>query len=171
MKVTLEALLPRLGVYEFQVIAFQGVSDLERSLVRRIRGWRDPRARFLVIRDNDNGDCRARKERLNSLIEKAGGCRPVKIRIVMQELEAWFLGDPEALEAAGLLKPGKRPRSLEEPEMKRRPVDVLRTLDRSYQKGIGARRIAPHLDPERSQATSMTNTISAIRELAASTGV
>lgn len=170
MEVVLREVFPKLGVFDFRIIAFQGVSDLEGSLGLRLRGWRDPRARFLIIRDNDNGDCRARKTRLLKIIEDAGRESATKVRIVMQELEAWFLGDPEALEAAGLLQPGKRPGFLRDPEAQRRPVDVLRKLDPAYQKSMGAGRIAPHLDPARNAAPSFHATIAAIRELTAPEG-
>jgi hypothetical protein len=170
MEVTLRALLPKLGVTEFQIISFQGVGDLEASLTRRIKGWRDPAAQFLVIRHNDNGNCRARKERILDRIVAAGGVRPTKIRIVMQELEAWFLGDPQALEAAGLLEPGTRPAWLRDPEAETQPVTRLRALDPGYGKVSGARRIAPHLDPTRNAARSFLATISAIRDLTLANG-
>lgn len=167
MEITLRDLVPRLGVTEFQIITFQGVGDLEASLRAKIKAWRDTSARFLVIRDNDNGDCRARKQRLQGRIDAAGGARPAKIRLVIQELEAWFLGDPEALENAGYLKPGSRPAYLRDPENHAKPVDALRKLDPAYQKTLGARRIAPHLDPDRNKASSFHATIQAIRDLTA----
>ena len=165
MQVTLQSLLPRLGVTDFQIMAFDGVSDLERSLVRRIRAWRVPQSCFLVIRDNDNGDCLVRKQKLVDLIAQAGTTCPTKVRIVMQELEAWFLGDPLALENAGILRKGKRPASLRNPEEQSQPVTVLKELLRGYGKVSGARRIAPHLHPERNSARSFHTTVAAIREL------
>jgi hypothetical protein len=170
MEVTMRALLPKLGIADFQILTFQGVGDLENSLTRRLRGWRDPNARFLVIRDNDNGDCRERKQRLLDRIGAAGGERIAKVRIVMQELEAWFLGDPQALEAAGLLPAGKRPAWLRAPEDEAQPVARLRTLDPGYGKVSGARRIAPHLDSARNAAHSFHATITAIQDLAMANG-
>ena len=68
MKATLEHLLPRLGIslVTVTIIAHQGKSDLEKSIPRKLRGWQDPAARFLILRDNDRGDCRARKAHLGS---------------------------------------------------------------------------------------------------------
>jgi hypothetical protein len=170
MEVTLRALLPKLGIADFQIVTFQGVGDLETSLTRRIRAWRDPNARFLVIRDNENGNCRARKHRLQDLVQAAGATRRAKVRIVMQELEAWFLGDCAALEKAGLLAPGSRPAWLRDPETEAQPVLRLKKLEPGYGKVTGARRIAPHLDPRRNQARSFHATLNAIRELAEAEG-
>jgi hypothetical protein len=170
MEVTLRALLPKLGIADFRILTFQGVGDLERSLTRRIRAWQDRNARFLVIRDNDNGDCRERKQRLLDCIGAAGGNRIAKVRIVMQELEAWFLGDPQALEAAEVLPAGARPAWLRSPEAEAQPVVRLKKLDPGYGKVSGARRIAPHLDPARNAARSFNATITAIRDLAMANG-
>jgi len=173
METTLRSVLPRLGLLpgDFQIVVFQGVGDLEASLIRRVRAWTDPKARFLVIRDNDNGDCVARKARLTDRLAQAGGLRPAKVRIVIQELEAWFLGDLDALRQAGFLKGLSTPAELRgDPEAHLRPVDILRKLDRTYQKGIGARRIAPYLDLNRNRAASFHATIRAIQDLAALNG-
>lgn len=73
--------------------------NLERSIPRKLRAWREPGVRFAVVRDNDGGDRRARKEALRGLCEAAR--RPdTLIRLACQELEAWYLGEPEALAEA-----------------------------------------------------------------------
>ncbi|MFN3641793.1 MAG: DUF4276 family protein [Gemmobacter sp.] len=170
MEVTLSALLPRLGVTAFQIVTFRGVGDLEASLARRLRGWRDPNARFLILRDNDNGDCWNRKQRLLAHVAASGCTRPVKIRIVMQELEAWFLGDPQALVEAGLLRVRQRPAFLRSPEAEAQPEQRLRSLDPGYRKIGGAHRIAPYLDPSRNTAPSFLATIAAIRHMVDANG-
>lgn len=47
-----------------QFIVFDGKRDLEKRLPRRLRAWRQPDTRFVVMRDQDNGDCRAIKDAL-----------------------------------------------------------------------------------------------------------
>src|SRR5690606_19288838 len=44
-----------------------GKSDLEASIRRKLRAWREPGVRFVIMRDNDGGDCRERKAHLRSL--------------------------------------------------------------------------------------------------------
>ena len=63
----------------------------------------------MVLVDEDREDCRSLKRRLNVAAEAAGlasksapenGKFQVLNRIAVEELEAWFLGDPAALVAA-----------------------------------------------------------------------
>lgn len=102
MQEVLDVVLPKLLPvgWDFKVIPHQGVTDLERSLPRKLRAWRNPHARFIVLRDNDRGDCMARKTKLTNICQQAGREGQFKVRIVCQELEAWFLGDLPALEKA-----------------------------------------------------------------------
>lgn len=76
-----------------------GKSDLEASVPRKLRAWNVPEDRFIIMRDNDGGDCIVHKQRLLQLaaVKPAG---QVLVRIVCQELEGWFLGDLEAVKAA-----------------------------------------------------------------------
>lgn len=170
MKTTLENLLPRLGISldAVTIIAHQGKSDLEKSIPRKLRGWQDPAARFLILRDNDRGDCRARKSHLVELAAGAGKAEQSRVRIVCQELEAWFLADLPALVAAGYLVAGKLPAfSRKDPDSIAHPVREMERLRPGYGKGIGATNIAPHLDPENTRSASFRNTVEVIRALIA----
>jgi hypothetical protein len=100
MKVLLDGLLPRLFPdLQFLCVAHEGKQDLERSIPRKLRAWREPGVRFCVIRDNDGEDCRALKARLVSLC-RDGGRDDTLVRIACQELEAWYFGAPQALAEA-----------------------------------------------------------------------
>ena len=170
MKITLENLLPKLGIdlYSVTIIAHQGKSDLERSIPKKLRAWLVPNARFLILRDNDRGDCHARKAHLVELAAGAGKAEQSRVRIVCQELEAWFLADLPALVAAGYLAAGKLPAfSRKDPDSIAHPVREMERLRPGYGKGIGATNIAPHLDPANIRSASFRNTIQAIRDLIA----
>ena len=73
MRILLEGLLPRLlpGL-QFVCIPHEGKQDLEKSIPRKLRAWNEPGARFVVVRDNDIGDCRVLKKRLTTLCTLAG---------------------------------------------------------------------------------------------------
>ena len=84
MKVALEHLLIRMGIPldSVTIIPHQGKSDLEKSVPRKLRAWKDPTARFLILRDNDRGDCKARKSTLIEMIKMANKEEVCKVRIV-----------------------------------------------------------------------------------------
>ena len=100
MKAFLEGFLPRILPPEqsFRLIPHEGKSDLEKSLPRKLRTWREPGARFIVVRDQDRADCVQVKAGLRALCDGTG--RDVLIRIACRELEAWYLADLSAVDKA-----------------------------------------------------------------------
>lgn len=100
MKVLLDGLLPRLfPTTSFPCVPHEGKQDLEKSIPRKLRAWREPGVRFAIVRDNDGGDCRRLKDRLRRLARE-GQRKDTLVRIACQELEAWYFGSPDALAIA-----------------------------------------------------------------------
>lgn len=171
-KVLLDILLPRLvptGTH-LRVIAFEGKTDLEQEVVRKLRGWREPDTRFLVLRDQDSGDCRAIKARLRGLCVEAG--KPdALVRIACHELESWYLGDLPAVEQSigprGISKDAAIAK-YRDPDRLANAAQELKSLTRhAYQKVSGSRRIAPLLDLEgRNRSTSFRTFCEGVRRLA-----
>jgi len=150
-KILLDGILPRLlpGGTRHRVVSFEGKSDLENQLVRRIRGWKEPQTDFVVLRDQDSGDCRKLKTKLQQLCQEAG--RPdALVRIACRELESWYLGDLESVERGlGLQGLAKQSNSskFREPDRLNNAAQELKILTKnSYQKVGGSRKIAGHLD-------------------------
>lgn len=145
MKVLLEGLLPRLipGL-KFLCIHHEGKQDLEKSIPKKLRAWREPDVRFVVVRDQDSEDCRQLKERLVLLCEIAG--RPnTLVRIACRELEAWYLGDPEALAIAfenNKLRNIAVKAKYRDPDLVVSPSEEIAKLVPEFQKVSGARRMA-----------------------------
>ena len=81
---------------------FEGKRDLDKRLGRKIRGYRKPGAQFMILRDQDSGDCMAIKQQLRGLIpeHRHNDC---VIRIVCRELESFYLGDLRAVEQGMML--------------------------------------------------------------------
>lgn len=154
----LEGLLPRLigerAMSRFLV--FEGKQDLERNIARKIRGWQQPDTRFVVLRDQDAGDCHAVKSTLRALVpgEQAAW---TTIRIACRELESWALGDwqavAEAFDQPKLAERGRK-RTYRDPDVLHNPVAELRKALPAYQKRDGARRLGRLLDPERNRSRS-----------------
>lgn len=148
MKVLLDGLLPRLfpGL-PFLCVPHKGKRDLEQSIPRKLKAWREPGVRFCVIRDNDSADCRALKARIVALCHD-GGRDDTLVRIACRELEAWYFGEPAALAAGfgdeGLRDLGRRAR-FRDPDHIVKPATALARLVPGFQKVSGARRMATAL--------------------------
>ena len=116
MQKALEILLPViLAQHEvvWKVIDHGSKLALLKNIPNRLNGykiWPTPAPRILVLIDRDDDDCIAIKRSLElrsaqaglptkSQPDKSGSFRVVN-RLVIEELEAWFLGDVPALSAA-----------------------------------------------------------------------
>lgn len=166
----LEGLLPRVLPEEFEkrYIIFKGKQDLERHLEKRLRGWRLPDSAFVVIRDQDSGDCHVIKAKLLDLCQKAGR-NGVLVRVACRELESFYLGDLEAVEKGlGLsgLAGRQNGRKFRSPDALGSPSEELfRLTEKVYQKVSGSRSIAPHLKLDGNRSHSFNVLVSGIRKL------
>lgn len=170
MKEALAVILPKLGAARgtFKIISFQGVGNLENALERQLRALKDPSDRFLVMRDNDRGDCKARKARLEQMVLRAGRQKQTKVRIVCEMLEAWFVADSAALKRSGHLAKDAPARLVRcNPDTLEDPKKELSRLRDGYNEISGAKAIAPHLDLNNARSASFRHTIQAIRDLMA----
>lgn len=106
-KAALDALLPKvLGEeHTFEVHPFQCKSEMLANLLPRLRGYAswfqsDPTTehwRILLLIDEDRQDCRDVKRKLLDAAQAAGLSDRVLARVIIEELEAWFFGDIEAV--------------------------------------------------------------------------
>ena len=122
---------------------------------------------FVVLRDNDRGDCRQLKHRLAGLCQD-GGREDTLIRIACQELEAWYLGEPDALaDEFGnerLRDIGAKAR-YRDPDAVVRPSADLEDLVPEFQKVSGARRMAARLSREGNRSRSFQVLIEGLERL------
>lgn len=166
----LEGLLPRLmpGDCYPRYIVFEGKQDLERQMVKRMRGYRTPGARFLVLRDKDSQDCHAVKSALAAKCAEAGRDQAM-VRVACHELESWYLADLAAVER-GLAISGLAARQHEKrfanPDHYPGPSKALSRIAPSYQKVSGSRAIGPHLDPDNSRSKSFAHFVRAVKRIA-----
>lgn len=114
MEAFLRILLPRLidDRADHQIIVFQGKDDLLKNLPGRLRGfapWLPQNHRIIVIVDRDDDDCVALKRRMESDCAAAGLNSRTRVgptswsivtRLAIEELEAWYFGDWDAVRAA-----------------------------------------------------------------------
>jgi hypothetical protein len=168
MKVLLDGLLPRLFPdLLFLCIPHEGKQDLEQSVPRKLRAWRTPGVHFVMLRDNDSVDCLALKQRLLDLCS-AGRRDDTLVRIACQELEAWYIGEPDALADAfgneSLRRIGTKA-LYRDPDSVVRPSAEVAKLVPEFQKIGGARRMAPHISRERNRSRSFHAFISGLEHI------
>ena len=150
-KEMLEHLILRLLEDEFEVyyIVFEGKQDLEKRLEQKIKFWQKPHSSFLIMRDQDAGDCLSIKANLQTIIKRTGKQSVSFVRIACHELESFYLGDLAAVELglsiSGLAgKQGNR--KYRTPDRLGNPAEELCKLTGNrYQKVSGSRTIGPHL--------------------------
>lgn len=168
MKALLDGLLPRLvpGL-RFLCVSHEGKQDLEKSIPKNLRAWREPGVCFVVLRDNDGGDCRELKDRLITLCRN-GGRKDSLVRIACQELEAWYLGEPAALADVfrneQLRNLGTKAR-YRDPDAVVRPSEEIEKLVPEFQKVSGARRMAQKLSRDGNSSRSFQVLIEGIDRL------
>ena len=159
----------------FQIHPYNGKKNLLNKLPGRLRGyrkWITSDYRIVILIDRDRDDCTLLKQELERIAAEAGlstetaphhdGSFQVLNRIAIEELEAWFLGDMEALASA---YPGISP-TLSTKGKYRDPdaiVDAWETLERVLQRaGYPGRlqkirvasTISRYMVPERNRSAS-----------------
>lgn len=171
-EVMLQGLLPKMfpdNNVAIRYMTFDGKQDLEKQLPRKLRGYQNPLAKFIVLRDQDSYlDCKILKNKLLNICETAGKYN-VLIRIACRELETYYLADLAAVELGlqitGLVKSqGKK--KFRCPDYLGSPSKELSVLTKGrYQKVGGSRSIGPYLDIDNTRSNSFKNLVSGIRKI------
>ncbi len=175
MDAALAALVPAIVPgHTFVTHIHQGKPDLLKKLESRLRGYsrlRWPNLRLVVLLDRDQQDCIELKTRLTDTCSAAGA--DALCRIAVEELEAWFFGDVEALRSAY----PEVPRNLANRAPFRDPDAIAggtaealaRVLRQAgyYRAGMPkvevARRVAAHMDPGRNRSRSFQVFVSGLQ--------
>jgi hypothetical protein len=177
MEAALLILLPQLlGTISFRVHPFQCKQELLSQLPERLRGyrrWIPADWGILVIIDRDGDDCSSLKRSLEDMslnsgfttrTAAAGTPYTVVNRLAIEELEAWYFGDWQAVRSAYPRVPATIPQK----KGYRNPDAIAggtwetfeRILRRSgyFRTGLrkveAARSIAPHMNPARNKSHS-----------------
>ena len=178
MEAFLQGLLPRVlpEGCTFECRVFQGKQDLLRKLESRLRGyrrWLPNECRLVVVVDCDDDDCHALKTRLERAAADAGlltrsrargGSWQVVNRIAIEELEAWYFGDWEAVRQAYPRVSPNVPQQARYRDPDAIQGGIWEAFERILKKrghfrdGLrkieAARAIAPNIDPARNRSRS-----------------
>ncbi|GAB2682953.1 DUF4276 family protein [Saccharopolyspora gloriosae] len=184
----LSALLPKIvPVTPWQLRVFPGKQGLLRRLPARLHGysaWAPATGtRLVILLDRDRDDCLELKTEVSKMVVDAGlrvasATEPagtVLPRIVVKELEAWFLGDVPALRSAF----PRLPAGLAQRAKYRDPdgiTDTSRVLESllqqhnyhvsGLQKLALAHEVAPHMDVDNNSSRSFQVFRDGLRRLA-----
>ena len=117
MEALLHGAFPKLlPTASFRIYSHQGKPDLLSKLPGRLRAYSRflaETSRVLVVTDRDRDDCRELKAHLNDAcrqLSATGNERRVLNRIAIEELEAWYFGDWQAVRTAYPRVPATIPR-------------------------------------------------------------
>lgn len=169
----LEGFLPHIISNEVKVtyLVFEGKQDLEKRMIRTLRAWRQTEARFIILRDQDCGDCHSIKADLLARCSQSERADRCKVRIACRELEAWFIGDwhsvAKAFDNPKLSKLQNKSIYRDDLENLSNPVAELRKYIPHYQKRDGARRIGPYLRKENNLSRSFRVFVEAVQNVLA----
>jgi hypothetical protein len=173
LRILLKRMIP--DTWQVRLINFGSKDALLKKLTARLKGYAPDCAagttRIAVLVDRDMDACTALKSQLEEAARQAGlptrssagAGAPFTVlnRIVVEELESWFLGDTEALRRAYPKLPTLQPKAkpFNNPDNGGTWEELERVLRRggyhgSYAKIDGARRIATHMDPARNRSAS-----------------
>ena len=171
-KALLESLLPRILNPEIKVrlIPFEGKQDLEKQMEKRLRGYVNSEARFIVLRDQDSApDCKVVKAKLVGHCCQAGREAESLVRIACRELETFYLADLNAVELGLQLKNLAKLQAsakFRAPDHLGSPSKELAALSKgAYQKVSGSRAIGKHLNPANTRSASFSHLIQGIRRM------
>lgn len=186
----LRHVLPKLtrGRGRARVLNLGSKHKLLRVLPSRLAAYRQriesgEQLRIIVLVDRDSDDCKKLKQKLERMAGNAGlptktspdeeGRFRVLNRVVVEELESWFIGDPEALRkafsslpkintAAGIFR---NPDNGGSWEALHRFLKKHGIYKNSFPKIDAARRIAPHMDVAANSSKSFQTFISGMEAM------
>ncbi len=191
MEEALRHILPKVihGRAKYKVINFGSKWSLLKRLPQRLAAYQQQmqtgdELRLVILLDRDADDCQVLKVKLEQMARNAGlftktrpdpdGRFQVLIRLAIEELEAWYIGDPIAIRKAFRGLP-----DISSNGIFRNPDNIAggtwealhRFLKKhgifrnSFPKIEAARRIAPHLDCNRNRSRSFVSFCSGVDAL------
>jgi hypothetical protein len=170
MKAFLENFLSRLGISTtaYKISVFEGKNQLKKNLTPKMNQWRLPNTQFFVLMDNDNKpNCKDVKLALFKQCEEAN--RPdTIIRLVCQELEAWYLGDLTTVsnyynQPIKLSTLKQITQQNIKPDSVEKPSELLKQQFLKFQKGDLARHMGKHITLEDNSSVSFRYFVQALK--------
>jgi hypothetical protein len=173
MKNFLYGVLPKILPDGYQLNAncfireHQGKQDLKKSIPKKVKAYQHYSipVKVIIIHDQDASDCKVLKIELQDLVNTNSNI-PSLIRIACRELEAWYLGDMDALESVYPQFKAKHYRGW---ALFRNPdncnaSDEIRKIISTFQKGVASKEIGKHIDLNINKSESFNHLITGIKK-------
>lgn len=144
-----------------------GKQDLDKQLPIKLKAWCKLGCIFVVLRDQDKGNCLNIKQGLMKKCDDAGK-NDILIRIACRELESWYLGDFAAVEQAigpKKLSGKQNKEKFRTPDKIANSSKELSKLSPQYQKVSGSRAIGKCLNIKNNRSHSFLVFMSGIQRL------
>ena len=140
----------------------EGKQHLQKEIPKKIRAYKHSSipVKVVVIHDQDTADCKVLKADLTRLVNDSGPL-PHLIRIACRELEAWYLGDMDAIQMAYPRFKAvhyRRWAKFRDPDHLI-ASEELRRLIPEFQKGYASREISKHINLTGNNSRSFNNLI------------
>jgi hypothetical protein len=168
----LKAVLQNIISTDIEVVylPFQGKQDLDKNIENKIKYWQKPNSVFLILRDKDSADCKSLKQDILIKLESTNKRDKCCVRIACHELEAFYLGDLNAVEKGLNIKElGKLQvkQKFRNPDLLSNAAEELKKVTSlKYQKLSGSKSIVPFLNLDGlNKSTSFNILISGIKRL------
>lgn len=166
-KVLIEGVLTRMNTeISTRFIVFEGKQDLEKQIVKKLKGYLNPDAVFIILRDQDSADCLMIKNNLKQKCKEANRQEAI-VRIACKELESWYLADLQAVEKAfnkRKLAEKQNEKKFRNPDSLGSPSYELKSIVPEYQKVSGSRMISQFIDLNNSRSKSFYHFINSIKK-------
>lgn len=177
MKNALEIILPQISppTFELGINCFirphQGKTDLQKSIPRKVRAYQYflQVVKLIVVHDQDSNDCLHLQQQLVNLVHQGNDEQPLLVRIACRELENWYLGDMQAIEAVYPTFKAVRHQN----KAKYRNSDNvfaakdLERLIKDFAKGFASKHIPTFMKIEENNSTSFKQFVSGVKKFSA----
>ena len=146
-------------------IPHEGKTDLQKSIPIKLRAWKQPDVKFVIVQDQDTGDCREIKCKIVELCQNTK--QEVLIRIACHELETWYFGDLEAVSKAYNrdLTTLTKKKQYRVPDAIICPKRELKKYLPEHQQISGAKLIAQYIDIDKNKSESFQTFVSGVKRL------
>ena len=144
-----------------------GKSDLLKSIPQKVKAFSKlthEAYRIVIVHDQDSNDCKHLKQKLATLCIQNGDC-PTLIRIACRELEAWYLGDMDAIQKVYPSFKADQYRNkakFRDPDTCN-PSDELKKLIPSFQKGYASKEISKYISIENNRSASFGHFVNGLK--------